>query len=200
MYLKTKLQKLALGIATLITSLAMVTPQSIFADDVVIDDTTTATVEFEPGALTLVTVPTFNFGMQNIAATTQSYSATSSTNSIQISDLRGSKSGWDLNVSLSSFTLSDNTTTSIEGAYIEIKDATISAVNGTIGEKPTTNPTLRIDSDGSETDILRAVDGTGDGLWMMSWNASDASLTILPGTVKAGVNTATLNWSLLSTP
>jgi hypothetical protein len=200
MYKKTKMYKLALGITTLITSLTLLIPQQIIhaAEDEENDMNTTATVTFDAGELTLPEVPAFDFGTQAIADNVQTYSAANASNSIQISDLRGSTEGWTLNVSLSVFTQDEQET--LQDSYITIKDAKIEALNGTKGTLTNVADELKIDSDSSETNVFSTGQESGGGLWQISWTADKATLTVFPGTVLTGTSTAELTWTLVTGP
>ena len=189
----------AISLVSMLALLVTIIPQTAYAADPE-NKETVATVTFKPGELELLTVPEFDFGEHAISATTQAYPSTDADTPIEISDLRGSNEGWDLNVSLTPFTLADGTTESIQGSYIEINNAVVSAVNNTVGVKPTVDEEgIHIDSDSSETSIFKAVN-SGGGVWQMTWDAEDATLTVLPGTVRTGENEATLTWSFQATP
>ena len=202
MYTKTKRHGLAFALAILISGLSFLSPQITNAEPTIVaTDESTATVIFEGGDITLDQVASFNFGSHAIAGSTQIHPSTDDDATIQITDLRGTAEGWDLNVSLSAFTLVDGDDT-LDGAYIEISGVIIDGINGTVGDAPTSDAsaTLEIASDGVETDILNAVTGSGSGVWAATWGETDATLIVLPGSAKAGSYSADLTWSLQSTP
>ena len=189
---RTKASSLAIALVTLF-ALLLILAQPISAAN---PEETIATVSFDAGELELSQVPAFDFGTQAISATTQAYAATNETSPVMVSDLRGTQEGWSLNVSLSPFTLSDNTTETLQGAFITIEAASVSGANGTTGTAPTLAGTLQIDADSTETSILTAAAGAGSGVWKVDWVNTDAKLSVLPGTARAGANTATLTWTL----
>ena len=196
MFTKTKIGGLALSLILLFA----VTIQPAYAVEVDSEETN-ATVNFIAGNLELMGVPEFNFGSPTISSATETYTMTNVVVPVQVSDARGSGEGWSLNVSLSPFTLDDGETESIQGAYIQIKNATVSAVNGTVGDAPlVASANLQIDSDNTETPVFSAAADAGRGVWQMNWSMGDASLVVLPGTANPGINTATLTWSLQTAP
>ena len=196
MFTKTKIGGLALSLILLFA----VTVQPAFAVEADSEETN-ATVTFVAGNLELVSVPEFNFGSQTISSATETYTMTNTVVPVKVSDARGSGEGWSLNVSLSPFMLEDGETESLQGAYIQIENATVSAVNGTIGDAPAVaGASLQIDSDNSETPVFSAALNAGRGVWQMNWSMGDASLVVLPGTAHPGLSTATLTWSLQAAP
>ena len=202
MYTKRKNHYLTFVLAFLLGALGIFSPQIIQAEPTLVaSEESTATVIFEGGDITLDQVVAFNFGTHAIAGTIQKHDSTDEDAVIQISDLRGTAEGWDLNVSLSAFTLTGNSTT-LNGAYIEISDVLIAGVNGTVGNAPAFNAdeTLQVDADETETSILKAEVGDGSGVWSAKWSASDAKLVVPPGSAQEGTYTADLTWSLQSTP
>ena len=187
---RTKTRSLAI---TLVMMFALLLPlaQPIFAAE---PEETTATVSFIPGQLTLIQTPALDFGNRSIEATTQSYEATNEITPVQVSDLRGNQGGWTLTASLSAF--SDGTNATLQGAYIEIENVIVSAANDTEGTAPALGTNLKLDSDNTVTAFLTAATGTGGGIWQAAWGKSDVTLSVLPGTARAGANNAVLTWTL----
>ena len=201
MYTKTKSLGLAVAFALLLGTLTIATPQNAYA---ALEQGSTAQVEFKAGELSLVKVAEFDFGAQDIASGTNHYNATSVGDDIQVSDLRGNGKGWDLNVSLSELT---NTTNGkpLAGAYVTLSGTKIAGVDDT-DESVVTAPTspstasLQINSDGEETLIFTADTNAGLGVWGITTELTDATLTVLPGTAYVGDYEADLTWTLQSTP
>ena len=201
MYSKTKVSGLALALVFLLGALTILTPKSIYAAG---DDTnkeTTATVTFEAGTLSLVNVATFDFGEQEIAAASETYSAISVDPAIRVSDLRGNGSGWDLNVALSEF-LHEESSKELSGAFLTLTGTSISGINGTLSNAPTSTSTesLVLASDGEQNSIFVAEADAGMGVWEINTELTDAELTVLPGTARTGNYEADLTWTLQTTP
>ena len=202
MYTKTSLRGLALAFALTLGILAIASPQNIYAASELVETIgSTAEVEFNGGSLSLVQVATFDFGLQNISSSAADYTATDVDDDIQVSDLRGNGKGWDLNVSLSGFVNTDNGK-ELNGAYVTLSGTEIAGVNGTIGTAPTSTSTgtLKIDSDSSELPIFVADEDAGMGVWGITTELTDATLTVLAGTAYAGAYEANLTWTLQTTP
>lgn len=161
---------------------------------------TEASVQFTAGELKLLQVPVLNFGNHPIADTEQSYQAVSAGPNTQVSDLRGSGLGWNLVVSLSSFHLEEGGGPTLQAATIQITSPKVAAVNGNVGTPPAAVAQLTLTSDGTETPVLEAGNGTGMGVWELVWTPANTTLTVKPGTAQQGKSVATLNWSLQSTP
>jgi hypothetical protein len=202
MYTKTSLRGLALAFALTLGILAIASPQNIYADSELVETKgSTAKVEFDGGELSLAQVTTFDFGTQDISSSTADHTATSVDNDIQVSDLRGNGKGWDLNVSLSDFVHATNSK-KLNGAYVTLSGTQVAGVNGTIGTAPTSTSTesLKIDADGSELPIFVAATDAGMGVWGITTELTDATLTVLTGTAYAGAYEANLTWTLQTTP
>jgi len=196
MYQRTKTSGLAV---VLIALFALFLTTALPVEAAEIDtDSTTATVTFKAGALKILAVPELEFGEQDILGEEAAYTTTSIT-PVEISDLRGSNSGWNLVVSLSSFKSGE--VASLQGAYIEIKSATVNAKNDTISTAPTVaNSSIKLNANDTQTLLLGAETGAGSGVWQMEMLAANVSLKVAPGTAVVGQNAATLNWSLQTTP
>ena len=202
MYTKTKFSGLALAFALLLSVLTIASPQNIYAASELVETKgSSAEVEFKGGTLSLAQVAAFDFGQQTITSGSTDYEAVSVGDDIQVSDLRGTGSGWDLNVSLSAFTGTDNGK-ELTGAYVTLSGTQVAGVNGTIGTAPTSPSTisLKLDSDGEETPIFIASEDAGMGVWGITTGLTDAKLTVLPGTAYADTYEANLTWTLQTTP
>jgi hypothetical protein len=159
--------------------------------------TGTAEIGFLSGELELLSVPSFKFGTQNISAGTTEYPAESVTGSAQVSDLRGVKRGWELNVSLSEFESSTELgLKTLPGSYIKIENSTISPLNGQTGTPPTAETDIQIPSDNTQTSVITAAEEAGKGAWQIDWANADVKLVVLAGTAYAGMHTANLTWTL----
>ncbi|MDR2933177.1 MAG: WxL domain-containing protein [Oscillospiraceae bacterium] len=161
---------------------------------------TQASITFTGGELKLNSVPVIDFGTHDISNELKEYAAESVTPVIQVGDLRGNGNGWDLVVTLSPFTLSDAGGPTLQAAAIKIANPVVSAVNGTIGAPPVAVTDVEITSDSTDTPVWKAAGGEGMGVWNLTWKADDTKLVVKPGTARQGTSTATLNWSLQSTP
>lgn len=162
--------------------------------------TTEASVEFSPGELKLNSVPVLDFGVHTISAEENTYPAESVSAPIQVSDLRGSGSGWKLVAALSPFALDGTGVPTLQAAAIHVTSQAVSAVNGNVGTPPTAVPNVVLQSNNDDTLILRANAGEGMGVWNLVWSPANVGLLVKAGTAQTGRSVATLHWSLQSAP
>ncbi|MDL2327845.1 WxL domain-containing protein [Ruminococcaceae bacterium OttesenSCG-928-A11] len=162
-------------------------------------DTTEANVSFEAGALKIDSAPVLNFGNHAISHEEQAYQAEGAAN-LQVSDLRGKGTGWDLYVALSGFKLAESDGPTLKAASIHFASPKVTAVNGTVGAPPAAKAEVSLSSDNTETLLWQAKTGEGMGVWSLGWEASNITLKVKPGTAEEGNSVATLTWSLQSTP
>jgi hypothetical protein len=164
------------------------------------ENTTDALIKFSKGDLLLESVPDFDFGTNDIETSTQAYALEGELAPIQIHDLRGTHEGWTLKVSLSEFK-DEQEKTSLKGAILGIEAASVSALYGTTAAAPAPSAaSFQLTAGGTEVALLEAAIDSGSGVWQMSFAKDNVSLNVITGTASSGTNTATLAWSLESTP
>lgn len=181
-------------------ALLFAVPARAASENEVDNGQTQASVTFQGGELKLNSVPVLDFGTHAISPDQQELAADSVTPVTEVSDLRGNGKGWDLNVTLSPFTLSEGGAATLQGASINVTNPKVGAANGTVGTPPAAVSEVEIASDSTETPVLKAGDKAGMGVWNLTWYAADTKLNVNPGTAQVGKSVATLNWSLQSTP
>lgn len=161
-------------------------------------DSTTASIEFIAGQLTLTEAPSFDFGSNAISAATTEYSPSTSGNSgtLSISDLRGSGEGWNVTAALSPFQNSGNG--SLAGASLSLKGSAVNAGAGTTSTAPVVETNIVLTSDNTAVAVESASSLTGQGVWNTTW--STPTLKVLGGTAQAGQNNATIDWTLSDAP
>lgn len=165
-----------------------------------VTDNTNASVTFTAGELKLESVPVLDFGTNAISHEEEVYPAVTAAPDVQVSDLRGSGKGWDLYVSLSAFELDAGGTKTLNAASIRFTAPKVNAINGNADTAPTPTADLVLPSDDTQMPVLKAGDGAGMGVWGLHWDPASTTLTVKPGTAEQGKSTATLTWSLQSTP
>lgn len=164
---------------------------------------TEAKISFTAGQLELISVPSIIFDPQEISTDVESYNSTDVTSNIGVCDLRGSGEGWKLTASLSEF--KNNNMSTLENAFIAIDGAKFdpmitSMMAGNQSDPPIANDSVKLVSGGSSVIVFSAERGTGLGLWYLEWLEDKISLTVFPGSALVGTSTATINWSLETTP
>lgn len=161
-----------------------------------------------PGSgLSLIYVPqTWNFGTntvpvqsKDVPLLTTGTSLLNGQTSVQVSDTRGTNSGWNLSVSGSQFvgtTIAGNSVQST-GIQLILPLGTLSTpqkiANGVTASPSTTALT-------SATEVLKATTGNGGGITVYNLPTSDIKLSIPGNSVQAGTYSTVLNWTLSDTP
>lgn len=177
-----------------------------------------------PGPLSIDFASTLDFGLNQISSVDQTYfanpqvvsiTAEDSTvttknvpNYVQVTDNRGTNSGWTLKVKqngqLTNATAPLNTT--LTGAQISLKNGTaVSNMSGVTS--PTTISNIILDPSGAESIVMSAAVNTGAGTWVDAFGAietvdgveKNTSVTLfVPGsTPKDAVKySTTLTWTL----
>lgn len=167
------------------------------------DDPDTS-VETDPpvtGSLAIVSVSDFDFGVIPVNAMGGLYDIKTAKPNIQVVDLRGSGTGWEVTASLSEFTNGESE--SLQGAVIHIYSGAASSLSNAPAPE---QQRLALTADGTPKNVITAYTGEGTGLWVMRWypNADDSAayvqLEIPPGVATRGKHTATINWVLEDTP
>jgi hypothetical protein len=164
----------------------------------------------ERGVLTIDYVSSFQFGVQHASGNTTTVSASSQqavtlqnkplmiANFIQVSDTRGTNSGWKLSVKQCSQFHTDNQQyPELTGAILQLNNGKYtSPVDNTLWVNETTNLTI-----GQEEIIMKATPGEGGNSSILSWKNKGVSL-IIPGNAPklAQMYQTELQWSLLDTP
>lgn len=179
------------------------------------------------GPLSIVHVPTMDFGEQKISKNNEVYSMIAEKQKrknsdekvpyvsfAQVSDKRGTNAGWSLKVTASEFKTNDDKALNKElvGTEIHLLNSAI-AYNGPDNQKPTSKGTsneITLTANNS-TEILTAAKDHGAGDTSIFWgNQAELTTTALnnditlhvPGkSAKDAVKyTATLDWTLSDTP
>jgi len=181
-------------------------------------DPTTDDGKPEPGTtgpLSIDFASSLLFGEQKITSTTQTYQAQAQgytdkegneqegPNYVQVSDNRGTETGWTLKVKQNGQFKTTNDK--------ELTGATITLANGNVvtksaSEKPTGPDTIVLTPD-SETGVMSAMAGQGAGTYLMDWGTSadtakeSVSLEVPGATTKyADSYKTTFTWTLTDVP
>ena len=189
---------LALGIATvMVGSSVMAEPARNQSSDAIIE-------LISDGDVMIDDVPDFNFGIQNISATTEIYPDISETPYVQITDLRGSGAGWHLSIEATAFKADGDK--QLKGAILRIKEIKVGGSDGNISDPPTTMEKViefgEGEDDGVEQVILNAVENAGSGEWLGNFYDESKNFVELevPAGNKIGEYTSTLTWTLTEAP
>lgn len=169
------------------------------------------------GPLSIDFASSFDFGKHPISSLDKTYTAapqklndgTTRTNYVQVSDNRGSHTGWSLNVTASDFSTGGTDPGSVlTGAEITLGDAQIASVSAKPANYVVTSTTLKPNvtsntilgaSNGHGT-ATSLIDFGGDGQGNKDKAGTAVTLHVPGGMAKASAYIAILTWSLSDTP
>lgn len=158
-----------------------------------------------PGSgLSLIYVPkTWNFGTNNVPVQSQDISllttgGTSLLNnqtSIQVSDSRGTNSGWKLSVLGNQLSAGDSVKSI--GIQLILPEGKVSTPQGkSNGVTPSSSDTALT----SATSVLNATTNNGGGITVYNLTTTDIKLRVPGNSVQAGTYSTVLNWNLADAP
>jgi hypothetical protein len=165
------------------------------------------------GPLSLDYASSFDFGTQEITSADKTYFAAANPlsdgstrpNWVQVTDNRGSLSGWTLSVEATDFTNGKTGTGSVlNGATLKLDNGHIVSASDAPADQSVASVTLTPGA--SSGTILGATDGNGAGTNLLVWGddttkASSVSLAVPGKTTKlADTYQSTLTWTLTDTP
>lgn len=190
------MKKIKLGfVSGLIVLLTLPTTLTVSANET---STSKSSVRFEsPGDLAIGSTSSFNFEKNAISTSDETYTAKNK-NSISVTDLRGTNTGWTLGVAQdgqlkNAATLNKELT----GAQLTISDVTV--LSESVAAAPETADKVTLDPEGAVSVIMSAKNSQGAGEWIAEMN--NVQLTVPGKTVKDPVSyTTTLTWSLSDVP
>ncbi|ALS02119.1 cell surface protein [Enterococcus silesiacus] len=155
------------------------------------------------GALTIDYVPSIKFGKQQLANGDNHYFALNKDPFVQVTDLRGVGTGWNLTAQVSKFMNSDGTK-ELKGAVLSFKEGVVKTRSGNVSSAPEGDD-LVFDSQDTYT-LMQAGEGSGKGTWLDVFsgeanNNENIQLLVLEGSAETNIRyTATINWALSDIP
>lgn len=160
----------------------------------------------ESGPLTLNYMSPIDFGIRPISSEFQVYPALTMKPFIQVTDLRGSGTGWEVEATASPFMGANGI--SLRGSIITFQAGEAISANPDLA-KPVPFNLVELPTDGiTAVRVVRANTDEGRGTWVIRWypsavNATDndnVTLTVQRGTATIDANTATISWRLVDAP
>ncbi|MCI1904271.1 MAG: WxL domain-containing protein [Enterococcaceae bacterium] len=135
----------------------------------------------QEGPLSIDFASSFDFGANKISAQDQVYFAEAQTQKdvqdttapfVQVSDHRGTATGWILTLKQNGQlrTSAKTKPQELSGAQIVLKNARVNSIVTDIDE-PEARQELQMDPAGTETVVLSAEEGAGTGTWTVYWGA-----------------------------
>lgn len=175
------------------------------------------------GPLSIDYASSFIFGSQKITSTDQVYYAEPQSyhkvdasgkvigetlkgpNYVQVSDNRGTESGWTLKVKQNGQFKAKNKGSELTGAVLTLKNGNV--VTKSASAKPTATSEVNLNVEGEEVDLLKADSGAGAGTYLLDWGTDEATgaksiaLSVPGKTTKyKDTYTTTLTWTLSDVP
>ncbi len=158
----------------------------------------------DTGPLTLDYVTNLNFGEREVSIASRAISLNDAVHTkspfVQITDLRGDQSGWNLKASLAEFKFNGTQGTSLAGANITLKNAVVKNAIGNVSTKAEPNTDITLESGGASELIANAAENTGKGTSLVVWNKDNIKLNTVQGTEKVGSHKAAITWTLSNVP
>lgn len=161
------------------------------------------------GSLTLDFVSSVDFGVHQITSNTEIFSSKSNKPFIQVSDLRGTSSGWIVTAIASEFSSEGGKTATLKGAIITFENGEV--LSATPKVPPTPVKTITLNADGlAASKVVSSKVGTGEFTWVTRWFTRpdknnnrlnhNVSLMIPAGSASVGNHQATITWTLTDAP
>ncbi|MEG0327923.1 MAG: WxL domain-containing protein [Erysipelothrix sp.] len=157
------------------------------------------------GYLTLDYVPKLTFGNQKIARKPQSIQSTNTKAFVQVTDVRATGAGWNLQASMSDL-VHDNGVNKINNAQLILKNPAVKTNDTKSNNAPTSSELITLTSNNtSGVDIFTAQEDHGMGTWLSTWLSDNSTnenvlLNLDTRDARAGGYTGTITWSLIQTP
>lgn len=165
-----------------------------------------------PGPLSIDYASSFQFGEQEITSRDRTYTAAPQTyndstkvgpNYVQVTDNRGTETGWSLQV-VQNDQFKTASEQELRGAEIRVKNAAVNSISQSA--KPTTVKGSFELTPGVESEVVAAHDGEGAGTYLYHFGTSETAAEsvelFVPGssTKYADSYSTTLTWTLSDTP
>lgn len=152
----------------------------------------------DTGPLTLDYVTNLEFGTHDVSIAAKTYTATNSTQPFtQVTDRRGTSTGWRLTVQAATF--QSNGQSTLPGASLTFENGT-AVSNLTDLTEPTVSDSINVTTGGGAVTVTTANAGEGRGTWVTRWSKDDVKLMIPQGTATEGTHTSQLTWTLSNAP
>jgi len=161
--------------------------------------TSVATADLTPGTITIgSTVPGFGFGTVASSADDVTYTSTTETGTLSLSD-PGNASGYSVTVADTPFTATGGGT--LIGAKLDFADTETNPLTTADADNVSTAPTFTgtLDVSTAPATVLDAALGKGVGAYSAAYEPTDASLMVPAGNI-GGSYTSTLTWTLSNAP
>lgn len=161
------------------------------------------------GPLSLDFVSNLDFGEQKISNKDEVYQSTTEAPYIQVTDLRGTGAGWNVQAEISPFT-DENDIESLQGFSVQLNNGD-TATSSKAGSSPEVNEEIKLEVD-KPAEVVKANPkeneksvntAQGLGTWLTRWLSDNetnekVTLKVPAGTASTGEHKATITWTLSS--
>lgn len=172
----------------------------------------TGIVTGQTGALTIDYVTTIDFGDAAINSSAEEYEFTATDHHLQVTDRRGTGTGWHITARASEFK-SGGETTLPSSEIILSNGKADSPVSFTENQTPAVESPIKLVTNGAEVDVASAAPkeegGTintaqGVGTWIIKWltedDGAEVKLSVPARSASIGEHSATIIWTLADGP
>ncbi|WP_314067971.1 WxL domain-containing protein [uncultured Vagococcus sp.] len=150
------------------------------------------------GTLKIDRAPNIKFGVVSVSKRFQEVNAINANPYVQISDVRGTLTGWTLSATMSNFTSGEGTNQlTIDGAYITLSENSLTDFESSEASEPIVGENIALNY--AEKTVAEAGFDSGQGIWGIKWD--QIKLRIYPHTAKPDTSyTAKIKWTLTDGP
>ncbi|MGX7418272.1 WxL domain-containing protein [Carnobacterium gallinarum] len=155
------------------------------------------------GPLSLDFTSSIEFGKQIISASVATYNAKNEHPFVQVTDKRGTGTGWNLTAAASEFKSLDGKKF-LKGAELILANGDAISTTTNVSKEP---EVVKVDFNNTDShQVMKADEDEGRGTWEDAWmgvenNNSNVQLKVLPGSADAGITYySTIVWQLADAP
>lgn len=148
------------------------------------------------GVLTLDNIAPLHFSAHKLEGKEQVYSSVVENSNIQVTDVRGEETGWNVQVSQTPFKDMADETKVLKGAKLTLPAGVVKSDKGNVSLAPTVQ-SVEVNADLAV--VMNATAGTGAGTWRTVFDKDEIKLTVPAGN-KKGEYMSTVTWTLMDAP
>jgi hypothetical protein len=148
------------------------------------------------GVLTLDNIAPLHFSTHKLEGKEQVYTSVVENSNIQVTDVRGEETGWNVQVSQTPFKDMADETKVLKGAKLILPAGVVKPDEGNVSLAPTVQ-SVEVNADLAV--VMNAAAGTGAGTWRTVFDKDEIKLTVPAGN-KKGEYMSTVTWTLMDAP
>lgn len=148
------------------------------------------------GVLTLDNIAPLLFSTHKLEGREQVYTSVVENSNIQVSDVRGEETGWNVQVSQTPFKDMVDEAKVLKGAKLILPAGVVKPDEGNVSLAPMVR-SVEVNADTAV--LMNAAAGTGAGTWRTVFDKDEIKLTVPAGN-KKGEYMSTVTWALMDAP